>query len=323
MSKTVKILSGTSGKKGAYLDIIYQPDTGTYFAPIGLEGDSRTTYETEHTDMPIKVAIIDTGFMLNHPLIKRNLEESVDFTGEGPEDLNGHGTIGALILLLNYPAARLFNVKVMDAMGRGNKENLIKGIEWSVKKATMGKGPLVEPFIINLSVGVYHKKWGLWECQGNCELCRAALRATLANVGVTAAAGNEPGKTYCPAKVGVVKKLSGVLSVGAYDLDRQAIAPSSGIGKVYSPVGTYLFRSVEFPSPEPKDRDKSMELIERAQQKLTEGLSSLELMEMMEQAIDLDKSNYMAYYYLAQALDSMGMHDKAQEMLNKYRKLLP
>ena len=245
MRKGVRILSGSPGKTGAYLNILYQPDTDTYFAPLGLLGNSASRQLTEYTGPAVRVAIVDTGLMLEHPLIKPALEESVDFTGEGPEDLNGHGTIVALIVHLKNPRVRFFNVKIADAKGRGTKEDLIKGIEWAVNKAGTGKGPLVEPFLINISVGVYHKRWGLWDCRGNCDVCRVAQRAALANVGVVAAAGNEPGKTYCPAKVGVVKKRSGVRSVAAYDLERDAIAPYSGIGNIANAVGKYVFGPVE------------------------------------------------------------------------------
>ncbi len=243
--KNVRILSGSPGKRGSYLGILYQPSIGKYFAPLALLGDSPSSHETDYTGPGIKVAIVDSGFMLTHPFIQRNVQESIDFTGEGPEDLNGHGTIVALTLLLNYPRARLFNVKVVDAEGRAWEKDLIKGIEWSMERATMGKGPLVEPFIINLSVGVYHKRWGLWDCGANCDVCKAAIKAALSNVGVVAAAGNEPGITYCPAKAGVLKKGCGVTAVAAYDLERGAIAPYSGIGTRAAPVGTYVFGPVE------------------------------------------------------------------------------
>jgi hypothetical protein len=75
---------------------------------------------------PTRMAVLDTGLMLHHPQIERALDESVDFTGEGPEDLNGHGTLVALAMLRHSPSLyRFFNVKIMDAKRRGTEEDLV------------------------------------------------------------------------------------------------------------------------------------------------------------------------------------------------------
>lgn len=238
--KRVEILGGIPGKKGAYLNWLHDPTTGKYFAPTLPEHPSfegvRKMHESGHTGSGVKVAVIDTGLMLDHPWIKRSIENSKDFTGEGIEDLNGHGTMVALILLATSPDASLFNVKVMDSEGRGSEENLIKGIQWAVKEGAK---------IINLSGGVYWKKWGIWDCKGDCKICRAAEDAAKAGVLVVAAAGNEPGKTYCPAKVGLLKKDVGVMGVAAYDFETGIIAPYSGVGNIAAPVGGYRLVPVE------------------------------------------------------------------------------
>lgn len=233
--KRVQILCGTPGKKGAYLNQVYDPDSGKYLAPVlpgkALHQDPffegiRKLHENGLTGAGAKVAIIDTGMALNHPWIKRSIKDSVDFTGEGVEDQNGHGTMVTLLLLMTAPDAGLFNVKVMDSEGLGSEENLIEGIKWSA-----GKGANV----INLSVGVYRE-----ECKGDCKICRAAKDAAKAGALVVAAAGNEPGKTCCPAKAD-----SGVRSVGAYNFDNKEMAPYSGIGKTVAPAGKYHFVPVK------------------------------------------------------------------------------
>lgn len=238
--KRVEILNGTPGKKGIYLSQLYDPDSGKYFAPMLPEHPAFESIKNAHerglTSAGVNVAIIDTGLMLNHPWIKRSMGDSVDFTGEGMEDLNGHGTMVALIVLMDAPDAKVFNVKVMDSEGRGSEEKLIKGIQWAVKKGV---------HVINLSVGVYHKKWGLLDCNGDCKICRAAENAAKAGVIVVAAAGNESGKTYCPAKVGIVKKDIGVISVAAYDFETGKMESYSGVGSIAAPVGRYRFVSVE------------------------------------------------------------------------------
>lgn len=239
--KRVEILDRIYDKKGSYLDRFYDPIADKYFAPVLPSSGPffewvRKMHKEGITGAGVKAAIIDTGMMLNHPRIKRNLEESVDFTGEGFEDLNGHGTMVTLIMLLTAPSARLLNVKTMDAKGRGTEEDLIKGIQWSVKKGAE---------VINISGGVYHKKWGLLECRGNCKICQAAESAAKSGVLVVAAAGNEPGKTYCPAKLGIINEDIGVLSVGGYDYETGKICSYSGVGNLYYPVGKHRFIPLE------------------------------------------------------------------------------
>lgn len=239
-NKRVEILQAIPSEKGNYLNQLYDPTTDTYLAPTLPEHPSfegvRKMHEIGYTGAGTKVAIIDTGLMVNHPWIKRSIVKSKDLTGEGIEDLNGHGTMVALILLMTAPGTGVFNVKVMDSEGRGSEENLIKGIQWSVDEGIQ---------LINLSVGVYRKKWGIWECKGDCKICRAAEDAAKAGVIVVAAAGNESGKTYCPAKVGIVKKGIGVISVAAYDFETGRTEPYSGKGNIAAPVGRYRFVPVE------------------------------------------------------------------------------
>jgi len=238
--KIVEILNGIPGKKGAYLNQVYDPKIHKYFVPIFPDDpffeNIRKIHRNGYNGSNIKVAVVDTGLMLDHPWINRSIEKSIDFTGEGVEDLNGHGTMVALILLATAPGVKIFNVKVMDSEGRGTEKDLIKGIEWAVQEGAQ---------IINLSVGVYRKKWGIWDCKGDCKICRVAEKAARSGVLVVAAAGNEPGKTYCPAKVGIIKRDIGVISVAAYDFENKMIAPYSGVGNITAPVGKYSLVPVE------------------------------------------------------------------------------
>ena len=82
----------------------------------------------------IKVGIIDSGMILNHPQIAGYIKESKDFTGEGIEDVLGHGTAVALQLLYGVkqdnPPIALINAKVVNAKGNISEENVIKAIDW-------------------------------------------------------------------------------------------------------------------------------------------------------------------------------------------------
>jgi subtilisin family serine protease len=238
--KRVEILGMVSEKEGFYLDFIHNPKSGKYFAPQMLDipffAGIKKLHSQGLTGKGSTIAIIDTGMMLNHPWIKRSLIQSKDFSGEGIEDKNGHGTMVTLLALLVAPDANIINIKAMDASGNGTEEDLIKGINWAAEQKVDS---------INISAGIDHKKWGLFDCDGSCPICKAAENACKAGIFISAAAGNEPHKTYCPAKPALVKKDLGIVSTAAFDVDKNEMADYSGIGTVTGPVGTYHFAPVE------------------------------------------------------------------------------
>ncbi len=105
------------------LDRLFDPETGRYYAPYN------PTAEAEHekrvrargsTGEGMVIAVLDTGVLSHHPGLKGRLVDSADFTGEGPEDYNGHGTAVALLAAgPNRPGPSILNVKVLDRNGRG------------------------------------------------------------------------------------------------------------------------------------------------------------------------------------------------------------
>lgn len=88
-------------------------------------------------------AVLDSGIDANHPDLQGQVQDAVDFTGEGPGDLNGHGTHVAGIVAGRgtlhggryrgtAPGARLLDVKVLNRYAGGNTSEVIDGIEWAV-----------------------------------------------------------------------------------------------------------------------------------------------------------------------------------------------
>jgi len=217
----IEILSGNPGVDGAYLDKVYDSKSDTYFIPI-LDPDLKNLKENLEKDRTktTTLAILDTGMLFDHPWIKNNLKDSVNFSSDKVEyDLNGHGTLVTLLFLAVSPHSKILNVKVMNKRGKGREKDVINGIKWAVENGAN---------IINISVGLNSKKWGLFDCKGDCKLCNAAKAAANAGVFVVAAAGNEPGMTCCPAKAGL-NGYPGIVAVGAYDFE------NSGVGDVDMP----------------------------------------------------------------------------------------
>ena len=195
----------------------------------------------EGEELPEKfMAILDTGYMTGHPLLKGRVEDTVDFTGEGIEDQNGHGSVCALLSLrltsripFNFKP-RLLIVKVVDKDGRGSPEHLIEGLQW-LTQFKNERGIEEGGLAANLSLGVYSRSWGVFRCRGDCKVCNAAIEAARQGITITAAAGNKPGVTACPARAGVMGKHEQIIAMGA------SYYKNSGIGTLMTPLGTVGF----------------------------------------------------------------------------------
>ena len=185
----------------------------------------KTSIEAEKDT--IRVGIIDSGLLSDHPLIKPFLEFSNDFTGEGEEDIIGHGTMVALVLVIGFAQnhdllnrLRLVNIKVIPKNEKGEEKKLVRAINWC-HEAKLNA--------VNISLGTYNKKFGIIPCNGKCALCLEAERLAKTGVKVYVAAGNIAGITSCPAKIGLLKPECGVICVGSNDFSE------SGKAATYEP----------------------------------------------------------------------------------------
>lgn len=223
------------GATSVKLEHVYDRQTGTYLVPTSREASLfQPSSGMAGPEFPL-AAVVDTGVLSHHPIIKDSLRESIDFTGEGPEDLLGHGTIVALIYLGTVPArAPIVSAKALNRRGVGKPENLIKAIEWAGNKGAR---------VINVSAGVYlpcttAREQGAGGAQNtdSCErtpICQAVTGAARAGALVVAAVGNKPGRIACPACCR--EALAVGASVG------EAVAPYTGkLPDVLAPGTIYM-----------------------------------------------------------------------------------
>jgi serine protease AprX len=148
--------------------------------------DSVDTVEAEEvwsqnvTGEGVDVAVLDTGVEDDTIL---DVENQVDYTGEGTDDLNGHGTHVAGIIAspddeyrgIAYEAD-IFDVKVLDQEGTGSASDVIEGLEWAVEN---------NADIATLSLGAE-----VSECDGTSSISEAVDNTVEEGVTVTVAAGN-------------------------------------------------------------------------------------------------------------------------------------
>ena len=209
-------------------------------------------WEAGITGKNIDVAILDTGIHDEHPAL--TIEKEIDYTGEGTDDLHGHGTHVAGIIASTDSTYKgvaydsdLFNVKVLNQQGSGFASDVIKGIEWAVDNGAE---------IISMSLGAK-----IDSCDGTDSLSRAVDKAVNKGVVVVVAAGNfgpgsgtitSPGCSKKGITVGAVDDNDNVpswSSRGPTDDGRtkpDLVAPSVGITSTWK---DNFFKSLSGTSP--------------------------------------------------------------------------
>jgi len=155
----------------------------------------------------VRVAVLDSGIDKTHPSLADRVVRQVDFTGEGPADLLGHGThVAGIIASTNETykgvayGCQLVNIKVVNIEGHWMPEWYEKGVDWCINNKTIR--------IINVSFGEYPPR-----CDGTCRFCKKAEEAIEAGIIVVASAGNEgsgaqtinsPGASFNVITVGAI-----------------------------------------------------------------------------------------------------------------------
>jgi len=166
----------------------------------------------------IRIAIVDTGLDVNHPDFAGRIGGTIDYSGEGFRDNNGHGTHVAGIAAgagSRYrgvaPGATLYAAKVLRGDGSGMFSDVMAGVEWAVEQGV---------HVINLSLG------SSGPSDGNDALSHTCDAAVSRGIVVCAAAGNAgPGA----GTVGSPGAARLVITVGATD-DSDAVASFSSRG---------------------------------------------------------------------------------------------
>jgi hypothetical protein len=157
----------------------------------------------------VKVAVIDTGIDLYHPLFRDRLapaQEWKDFIdGDSlPQEVTGsfygHGTGVAGLIVQVAPRATILPIRVLGPDGMGDVANIVMAIGWAVENGAN---------VINLSLGTD---------QDIASLEKAVIYAAQMGVYVVAAAGNEgSNQLLYPAKYMTKSSYNDLMfSVGSY-----------------------------------------------------------------------------------------------------------
>lgn len=172
--------------------------------------------QSKFTGKGVRVAVLDTGFDLQHPdFVGRQITTSSFVAGQTVQDGNGHGThcIGTACgprrpgTLPRYgvaPDAEIFAGKVLSNQGSGSDSGILAGINWAITNKCA---------VISMSLGAAVRPGGSFSTIFETVARRALAAGTL----IVAAAGNGSSRPGFIDPVGHPANCPSILSVAALD----------------------------------------------------------------------------------------------------------
>lgn len=213
-------------------------------------------HSSHYSGRGVRVAVLDTGFDLDHPdFVGRQISSQSFISGEVVNDLNGHGThcIGTALGpktpaggVRRYGCAyqgEIFVGKVLSNRGSGGDSGILAGINWAITNKCQ---------VISMSLGAPVRRGESYSTLYEA----VAQRALRANPGtlIVAAAGNSSNRPNIINPVGRPANCPSILAVAAVD-NRLAIARFSdgglnpnGGGVDLAGPGVNIFSSAPVPA---------------------------------------------------------------------------
>lgn len=197
------------------------------------------------TGKGVKVAIIDTGVDMKHPMLRRSIVGGWDFVGNDadPTDARdfvdndrdgkvdeswGHGTHVAGLIHLVAPEAQLLVIRVLDAEGRGDVVNVTAGVRYAVEQGAK---------VINLSLGLTDRSDALQDVLEDAENSGIIVIATAGNWG-TDSNVDFPGKSTHTMCIAATDSQGNGAAFSSYGSEVELSAPGVAVRSTY-PGGTY------------------------------------------------------------------------------------
>lgn len=180
----------------------------------------------------IRIAILDTGFELNHPYLVNHFDLAINTGLADPQAgttgaYRGHGSHVAGIIATLVPDAELVPLRVMTDDGVGSERDLIQGLR-------AARDNNVD--IVNLSLSITDDSPAVQE----------AIQLLIDDgVFVVAAAGNDPATSKYPARY---SNVIGVASTSNATCDQLLSSSGNGVGIVFAAAGEEIL-SASHPLP--------------------------------------------------------------------------
>lgn len=195
-------------------------------APLATHREERLRWAEQLLRLPevwrrsrgqgVRIAVLDTGIDPTHPDLAGAIEQVRDFTGEGIDDLNGHGTHCAGIIAARQngvgfigtaPEASLLIAKVLRNSGGGTLQAVAEAVGWATAERVD---------VISMSLGGETDSPALYE----------AVHAALARGVIIICAAGNAGALFSNS-IGYPGRYGSVITVAAHDQHGQPSGFSS------------------------------------------------------------------------------------------------
>jgi subtilisin family serine protease len=179
----------------ALLEVLARQERLSANAIVGVVDPKRTL-----ASLTITQALVDTGVLAQHPLLRRSVTQEIDFTGEGIADENGHGTQTAAFLLAGGPA-KLVSIKAFDRDGASTYTVLVRALQWLSQRKKIRLAVVSGGLYLPCSAeraAAENRPAGTPSCE-TTQMCKVVARAARRGLTITALVGNTPGRVACPA----------------------------------------------------------------------------------------------------------------------------
>ncbi len=139
----LQILIRTRKCKSKLLERIGKESFGPQMTEVLTRAIAHTVRRKGNFETFLRLAVLDSGIDYYHPDLAGNYKGGYDFVDNDyyPRDLNGHGTHVAGIIAARdndygvigvAPKASLYAVRVLDAQGDGDMDDVAAGINWAI-----------------------------------------------------------------------------------------------------------------------------------------------------------------------------------------------
>ncbi|OEF98205.1 S8 family peptidase [Desulfuribacillus alkaliarsenatis] len=218
--------------------------------PWGVDRIRAPEVWQRNTGAGVRVAVIDTGVDLSHPMLKPNLRQGINILDpdKAPKDDNGHGTHvagtiaaigGAGNLIGVAPRAKIYPVKAFDGNGKALLSDLGKAVEWCVENDIR---------LINMSFGTSSSNPTLEEIYHQAYERDAIMVAAAGNNGPDGTVGY-PGKYPFTITVGATTEDNEIANFSSRGPQVNICAPGVEILSCWLHGGTRRIKGTSMATP--------------------------------------------------------------------------
>ena len=232
------------------MSLVHRPQIVDTIIPWGIRRIQAPKVWDQVSGEGIKVAVIDTGVDLSHPMLAPNLRKGINILhpNRPPNDDNGHGTHVAGTIAATggkgkiigvAPDAEIYPVKAFDSKGKALLSDIGKAVEWCMQNNIR---------LLNMSYGTSNSNPTLEDIYTQAYRQGCILVAAAGNSGPEGGIGY-PGKYPFTITVGASTETNEIASFSSQGPEVMIYAPGVNILSCWLHGGTKRIKGTSMATP--------------------------------------------------------------------------